>query len=247
MVTKAVMLLPPEVFLWKYNPSAEGVAQKLKCRWKRELETHYWQKSTTNARRNWTHGQPWANRAQTSFPAVLLNTIGVRWSQGMLQPTSTAWPSSLPSWGSAAQCCPNAPAFSSWHKPQKWSSSKQMLFGLPLECCAYSGGSQCKEISRNCSGFSRGPPWWLGLEHLPHEVRLRNMGPLQNEKEVALGDIIAACKYLREGNQEDRERLFLAGHSERTGNNMHKLKEEVHQKSFFTMRTVRQGHSYMKW
>lgn len=41
MVTKAVMLLPPEVFLWKYNPSAEDVAQKLKCRWKRELETHY--------------------------------------------------------------------------------------------------------------------------------------------------------------------------------------------------------------
>lgn len=31
------------------------------------------------------------------------------------------------------------------------------------------------------------------------------MGPLQQEKKVALGDIIAACKYIREGYQEDKE------------------------------------------
>lgn len=199
MVTKAVMLLPPEVFLWKYNPSVEEVAQKLECRWRRKLISH------RRALPMQEETELVDSLEQTQLRHLFQLCYWTLMVQVMLQPTSTAWSSSLPSWSSAAQCCSSASAFSSWHSPQKWSSWNQMLFGLPLECCVYFGGPQCKMILRIFSGFRRGPPWWSGPEHLPHKKRLRNMGTLQHEKEIALRDIIAACKYIREGYQEDRE------------------------------------------
>ena len=73
-----------------------------------------------------------------------------------------------------------------------------------------------------------------GLEHLPHEERLRDLGLLSLEKRRLRGDLIHVYKYLRCGGQRDLANLFSVVCGDRTRSNGHKIE---HRKFRTNMRT----------
>uniref|UniRef100_A0A8B9DSV2 Reverse transcriptase domain-containing protein n=1 Tax=Anser cygnoides TaxID=8845 RepID=A0A8B9DSV2_ANSCY len=81
-----------------------------------------------------------------------------------------------------------------------------------------------------------------GLEHLPYEERLRDLGLFSLEKRRLGGDLINVYKYLRCGIQRDLANLFSVVCGDRTRGNGHKMEHRKFctnmRKNFFTVRVM---------
>jgi len=82
-----------------------------------------------------------------------------------------------------------------------------------------------------------------GLEHLPYEERLSNLGLFSLKKRRLRRNLINLYKYLKgDGRQMDEARLFLVVCSDRTGSNGLKLEHGKFctnmQKNFFMVRVT---------
>ena len=82
-----------------------------------------------------------------------------------------------------------------------------------------------------------------GLEHLPCEDRLRELGLFSLQKGRHCGDIIMAFQYLKRADTKAGEGIFVRACSNRARGNGFKLEEGIFilniRKKFFTVRVAR--------
>ena len=83
-----------------------------------------------------------------------------------------------------------------------------------------------------------------GMDKMPYEERLKELGLFSLEKRRLRGDMIAMYKYIKGCHMEEGEKLFSAAPEKRTRSNGFKLQEKrFHlniRKKFLTVRAVRQ-------
>ena len=104
-----------------------------------------------------------------------------------------------------------------------------LLYSAPirshLDCCVQFWASQFKKDRDLLEGVQhRATKMTKGLEHLPYEEGLSNLGLFSMGKIRLRGDAINVYKYLKEGGRQmDEARLFPVLYSEKTRSNALKL------------------------
>ncbi|KAK4831694.1 hypothetical protein QYF61_018746 [Mycteria americana] len=148
-----------------------------------------------------------------------------------------------PGLGVGLECVPAMCAHSPEHQSHPGLHQKQLGQQVkggdspPLLCsCEYSvqlWGLQHKKDMDLLKWVQRRPMKKIrGLEHLPYEDRLRELGLFSLEKARLQGDLIAACQYLKGAYRKGGDRLFTRECSDRMRERITQVKTDIYVTSF---------------